>query len=209
MNIEIKDEILAEEPRYRIRDNNGNIIQDNVIIEQITSVTQEGTPINKALLENLYNEIMDETKQLVFDYTSEENTEEIVIEELNMTLEDGDVYDIVVSGGCNNQTSATAMQINDITDEVYKEDDLTTNATRSYIPTRIGAGGLIMMTFKHYNGNIYVNTMKISKMNALEFEVAGYMIPTGNITKMKIIATTSSSNYYLKPGFNIKIYKRR
>lgn len=54
---EIKDEILEGEARYRIRDNNGNIIQDNVNIEQITPVIQEGAPINKALLENIQNDI--------------------------------------------------------------------------------------------------------------------------------------------------------
>ena len=46
--IDLKDEILQGEARYRVRDNNGNILQDNVQIEQITPVIQEGTPINKA-----------------------------------------------------------------------------------------------------------------------------------------------------------------
>lgn len=54
---EIKDEILEGEARYRITDNNGNIIQDNVNIEQITPVLQEGTPINKALFDNIGGEI--------------------------------------------------------------------------------------------------------------------------------------------------------
>lgn len=57
MNIEIKDEILTGEPRYRIRDNNGNIIQDNVAIEKTTPVKQEATPINKKLFQDLYNDI--------------------------------------------------------------------------------------------------------------------------------------------------------
>ena len=45
--IDFKDEILEGEPSYRIRDKQGNIIQDEVNIEQITPVIQEGTPINK------------------------------------------------------------------------------------------------------------------------------------------------------------------
>lgn len=55
--IEIKDEILTGEPRYRVRDNNGNITQDNVTIEQITPVKQEGTEINKKLLKDLYDDV--------------------------------------------------------------------------------------------------------------------------------------------------------
>lgn len=57
MNIEIKDEILTGEPRYRIRDNNGNILQDNIAIEKTTPVKQEATPINKKLFQDLYNDI--------------------------------------------------------------------------------------------------------------------------------------------------------
>ena len=54
--IEIKDEILASEPRYRITDNNGNIIADNVTIEMITQMIQEGTPMNKELFERFEND---------------------------------------------------------------------------------------------------------------------------------------------------------
>lgn len=51
--IEIKDEILNDEPFYRIRDKNGNILFDNLTIEQITPVVQEGTPINKVLFDSI------------------------------------------------------------------------------------------------------------------------------------------------------------
>lgn len=54
---DIKDEILENDPRYRIRDNNGNIIQDNINIEQITPVAQEGTPINRATLGNIQGDL--------------------------------------------------------------------------------------------------------------------------------------------------------
>lgn len=46
--IDFKDEILSGEARYRVRNDSGDIINDNVIIEQITPVIQEGTPVNKA-----------------------------------------------------------------------------------------------------------------------------------------------------------------
>lgn len=55
--IEVKDEILNGEPKYRLRDNNGNVIYDNVSVEMTTPVIEEGTPINKALFDNLKGHI--------------------------------------------------------------------------------------------------------------------------------------------------------
>lgn len=79
--IEVKDEILNGEPRYRLKDENGKVIYDNLSIEQITPTIQEGTPINKVLFDsiiygilhsNLYNvptaeEILDEPTVITSD----------------------------------------------------------------------------------------------------------------------------------------------
>lgn len=57
--INAQDEILDtsgqldSKPRYRIRDNNGTILYDNVTLEVATPVTQEGTEINKALFDKV------------------------------------------------------------------------------------------------------------------------------------------------------------
>lgn len=57
--IEFKDEILDvtsqldSQPRYRIKDNNGKVIYDNVTLELATPIIQEGTPINS----NMFNKI--------------------------------------------------------------------------------------------------------------------------------------------------------
>lgn len=57
--INMKDEILNvsgqpdANPRYTIRDNNGNVVSDNVQIELKTPVRQEGTPINSALFKSI------------------------------------------------------------------------------------------------------------------------------------------------------------
>lgn len=51
--LEVKDEVLSGEPRYEIKDNNGNVIATNCSIELITSVLQEGTPLNKALFDKV------------------------------------------------------------------------------------------------------------------------------------------------------------
>lgn len=49
--IEVKDEILNGEPKYRLRDENGDIIYDNVSVEMTTPVVEEGTPLNKAFFD--------------------------------------------------------------------------------------------------------------------------------------------------------------
>lgn len=55
--IEVKDEVLAGEPKYRIRDNAGNILYDNLTLEQITEVIEEGTPINKAFFDSIKGDL--------------------------------------------------------------------------------------------------------------------------------------------------------
>ena len=56
--IEVKDEILNGEPKYRLRDENGNIIYDNVSVEMTTPVVEEGTPLNKALFDSIGNDLL-------------------------------------------------------------------------------------------------------------------------------------------------------
>lgn len=51
--INVKDEVLGSEPRFRIRNNNGDIVQNNIIIERISPVVQEGTDVNKKLFDDL------------------------------------------------------------------------------------------------------------------------------------------------------------
>lgn len=55
--IEVQDEILNGEATYRIRDKDGNILFDNLTIEQITPVIQEGTQLNKVLFDSIKNDI--------------------------------------------------------------------------------------------------------------------------------------------------------
>lgn len=55
--IEVKDEILNGEPKYRLRDENGDIIYDNVSVEMTTPVVEEGTPLNKALFDSIGNDL--------------------------------------------------------------------------------------------------------------------------------------------------------
>lgn len=52
--IDIQDELLSGEPRYRVRDSNGNVV-DDVSIEMITPVVQKGTSIDKELFTRIIN----------------------------------------------------------------------------------------------------------------------------------------------------------
>lgn len=84
---DIKDEILSGDPRYAIRDSSGNVLNDNVDISLKTPITQEGTPVNRALFRNLqgdlytqdrYNELEMHRRMVSVDYEtnlvySEEN----------------------------------------------------------------------------------------------------------------------------------------
>lgn len=51
--IDFQDEVLNGEPKYRILDENGNVIYDKVTIEMITELLQVGTPLNKALFDKI------------------------------------------------------------------------------------------------------------------------------------------------------------
>ena len=55
--IDVKDEILASEPLFRIIDKNGNILFDELKIEMVTKVLQESTPLNKVLFDSIKNDI--------------------------------------------------------------------------------------------------------------------------------------------------------
>ena len=55
--IEVIDEILNGEPKYRIKDEDGNLLFDNLTIEMITALAQQGTPINRALFESIRGDL--------------------------------------------------------------------------------------------------------------------------------------------------------
>lgn len=53
----ILDEVLDGDPRYTIKEDNGEVFQDNMDIVLRTPVVQEGTPINRALFRNLQGDL--------------------------------------------------------------------------------------------------------------------------------------------------------
>lgn len=53
MFVIVKDENPAGDIKFRIKDSDGNIVQDNCTIEMITQLLQEGTVQNKLLFDSL------------------------------------------------------------------------------------------------------------------------------------------------------------
>ena len=53
----VVDEILQDDPKFRIIDAEGNIIYDNISIEMITAITQIGTALNKALFDSIKTDL--------------------------------------------------------------------------------------------------------------------------------------------------------
>ena len=74
---DILDEILESDPRYTLKENNGNIIQDNVDIVLKTPVMQEGTPINRALFRNLQGDL----------YTQDRYNKVTAVDNTHLTLD--------------------------------------------------------------------------------------------------------------------------
>lgn len=88
---EFKDEVLDTnlqpdvEPRYTIRDNAGNVLNDNVKIELKTPVIENGTPLNKATMGNIQGDL----------YTSDRYNKPVVSKESVGQLEETKTGDII------------------------------------------------------------------------------------------------------------------
>lgn len=208
--IEIKDEILTGEPRYRVRDNNGNIIQDNVTIEQITPVKQEGTEINKSLFTNFNNGIMDETKEAIFDYTLTEDAEQFDINGLDL-LADGGLYELIVIGGVNKASGAVGlgMRINGITDSVYAGKSYSASSinSRDYIDIGCATAGMTTTLIGLIDG-VRATSIGVDGASTEHFynaKVANIV----NVTSISIVLPSNSTATGVKAGTQIKLYKRR
>lgn len=53
----VVDEVLADVPKYRIKDSGGNVLYDNCTIEMVTAVVTEGTDIDKELFDSIQTDL--------------------------------------------------------------------------------------------------------------------------------------------------------
>lgn len=217
--IDIKDEILSGDPRYRIRDNNGNILQDNISIEQITHTVQEPTSINKVLFQNMYNETMQDTRNLIVDYTLEEDAQQVTIDGLDLEA-DGGIYDIVLTG--SSSTSYMGMRINNIEEAIYYVQSANndySNETfwrlggynvKNMFLAKVSQVGAIVLRGDaiqiNANGEVSVNTN--SRTDYFAGGISGETVNSITFLSSDSMNPPSPSGN-IKAGFNVKIYKRR
>lgn len=96
---EIHDEILSDLPKYTIRDKTGNVVTDDADIALKTPVIQEGTPINKALINNIQGDLYTQDRYNMV-------SPEVVGEKLDLTVweqvatgQSSSIQDIVYGNG--------------------------------------------------------------------------------------------------------------
>ena len=198
---------LDQDPRYTVRDNNGNVLYDNVKIELKTPVSVEGTDINKATLEGIQTDLMNETELVVAEYTATANVSSIEFTGLDFE-NDGGFYEIIadIVPSSNQQL---VMQINDINDNVYyygssnenKDVGFHLGTTRDYSQhtAYLTAGGGRYLLHSHY---LYINSTLVQS----GYATGGFLISQENITKLTFYLQSSAT---MKTGTNIKIIKRR
>lgn len=166
---DIKDEILSSDPLYTIRDNSGNVLNDNVDISLKTPITQEGTPINRALFRNLQGDLYTQDK-----YNKIEN-----ITYKTWTA------DVALNGNIlPNSTSSNWTQVNEKTHWVYNSTGAILTTSGSYVT----GGDLPIDVFG--SGSGWQSNTTTSSWIKLELPKAT------KITKMKTRITCSNTDYF-------------
>lgn len=218
--IEFKDEILNTSsqidinPRYTLRDNQSNIISDDVQIELKTPVTA-GTPLNRATFMELQNSMIQDTANLVLDYTVDEDTQQLDI--INIDLHNKGIYEIFLTGKLRYSLTKLYLQINDITTGYLNAVNGSYSSTMntsfySGCQDDIGTSSKIIMmsdgvyTYSIAHG-VYFNSTGSNRLS--EDISSGAVANSENISKITLFQGSGGSSTGLAKGFNVKIYKRR
>lgn len=176
--IEFKDEILNGEPRYRVRDIDGNLIHDNAAIEMSTDVIQEGTPLNKVFFEQIFAQLV--PQGLICMWSGSEvptgwylcNGENGTPDLRNrFVVGAGDSYTIGDKGGSNTVTLSTANlpEHKHYTKARSNASDRTTSGNGDVIACDwYGSGGGDLVLSKHGDYDFTVNTSNTGSGTAHE-----------------------------------------
>lgn len=191
--IEIKDEILNGEPKYRISDENGNILFDNLRIEQITPIIQGGTPLNKALFENLQKDIYDvidkKTTFLLGEVEALNDCQQLEIKNLNVKKNE-ELFIVfrtrnsLVGGG---DSSGYSLKINDV--EVF--------STSSYFLDCVAFCRLVNQSDQNY---ITANTISGS--------TTSYKSVLSDENQINSVSITGVRTNEIRKGNSLLIFKR-
>lgn len=103
---DIKDEVLSGQPLYTIKNSSGNVLNDNVDISLKTPITQEGTPVNRALFRNLQGDLYTSDRYNTPTYSGNAMTLNLPL----TTYEAGKVVKITAPATLTNPT----LNVNDL-----------------------------------------------------------------------------------------------
>lgn len=211
--IEIKDRVPAKPGRMKLMREDGS--NEYVTLERADEPVEEGSAINKALLEGIQTEMLEDSKQLVAEYTLEEDAAQIDIQGLDIVA-DGGVYDIVLAGHTKNSNQSIHMRINeDETGPYYYGTNASYTTNKTYVDTGCGDSttydGFATITL-YCNGNntilwhIIVNSRSGSSGAGGSIKY-GMLTTHSNITSLQFLEAYGNKN--LAAGAKVKIYKRR
>ncbi len=192
--------------------------EEYVVLEHADEPTTEGTPINKALLEGIQNDLMSNTELIVAEYTANSDVSSVEFTDLDFEA-DGGLYEIIISGNMLQYVATLRMllQLNNITSGYYYNLSTSTNSSNS-------STGLVLETaFKDYVqvtakltriGNKYLlssisTATDGSTSGSIVYThlVSSYVTSSSNVTSMTFLSNDAGNK--IKKGTNIKIIKRR
>lgn len=214
--IEIKNRLPTKPNRWKIT-HESDSSQEYITWDYADEPTEVGTPINKATLEGIQTDLMDETKLVVAEYTVTEAVASVEFTNLDFAA-DGGFYEIIISGKQSNTGSSAIfyLQINDITSGYYTAQVSNSNWSPSVSDKqgfRIGytRAGIQAIAYLSKVDNYYLcnclTTYKSTSGNDISFAPSiGSLSSSANATKLRIVC---DSSYLVAAGTNIKIVKRR
>lgn len=208
-NIEIKDRVPTMPNRYKLIKENGT--HEYVTLEKADDPIEVGTPINKELFENFYNNMLISTKETVVDYVVEEDTPQIDIENLDL-IADGGFYELIIMGCVDygSDNVGIGLRINGVSNSYYGK--LYSSNSGSY-STSInvgcrGAGGITICWLGVINGRLRVATIG-SYGDSYPHYYNFFNSNIQNINSLSFILPDGSLAGAIKAGTQIKLSKRR
>lgn len=178
---EFKDEVLDTnlqpdvEPRYTIRNNAGNVLNDNVKIELKTPVIENGTPLNKATMGNIQGDLYTQDR-----YNKPAIVNGVLTLDLPLTSYEADK---VVKIQCSQTLTNPKININQLGDKLI-------NGT-------IVANEKISLIYNGESFDIIENYPKASTVQAQGGD--------SDATFMTPLKVKQAMQYYNKPSNNLSI----
>ena len=192
--------------------------EEYVVATRADEPTTEGTAINKALLEGIQNDLMQNTELIVAEYTATSDVSSIEFTDLDFGA-DGSFYEIIISGNMYESTASPRplLQLNNITSGYYYNLSTSTSNVQS------STGLLLETNYKKYMQIVATLTRTDDKYilrstatvtdgstgGSIVYTrlISSYVTSSANVTSMTFLTNDSRDKY--KSGTNIKIIKRR